>query len=185
VEAAEAHADGVLSDAERDTAHVAAVKATQALRRAIFKAPGSLKELDPRYNAAAAATRLTTAREPALMSAGQAMGHAHLAVPEKSKRGQAEYATAVIRDLFYPFGPAAADPAWLAWGGGTVVWLARAAYDARCLPEGTLDPGRLTILADALEEAGCTDTELPAHLRAPGPHVRGCFAVDLLRPDCR
>ena len=33
-------------------------------------------------------------------------------------------------------------------------------------------------LADALEKAGCTDTCLLEHLRAPGPHVRGCFALD-------
>jgi hypothetical protein len=35
-------------------------------------------------------------------------------------------------------------------------------------------------LADALEDAGCTDAELLGHLRAPGPHVRGCWAVDLV-----
>jgi hypothetical protein len=49
--------------------------------------------------------------------------------------------------------------------------------DAR-LPRGTLDKGRLALLADALEEAGCTDAELLGHLRSPAVHVRGCFAVD-------
>jgi hypothetical protein len=39
---------------------------------------------------------------------------------------------------------------------------------------------RLPLLADALEDAGCTDDELLGHLRAPGPHVRGCWAVDLV-----
>jgi hypothetical protein len=39
---------------------------------------------------------------------------------------------------------------------------------------------RLPILADALEEAGCTDTEVLAHCRGPGPHVRGCWVVDLI-----
>jgi hypothetical protein len=33
-------------------------------------------------------------------------------------------------------------------------------------------------LGDALEVSGCTDAELLAHLRSPGPHVRGCFALD-------
>jgi hypothetical protein len=28
--------------------------------------------------------------------------------------------------------------------------------------------------------AGCTDAELLGHLRSPGPHVRGCSAVDLM-----
>jgi hypothetical protein len=36
----------------------------------------------------------------------------------------------------------------------------------------------LPILVDALEEAGATG-ELVEHLRSPGPHVRGCWAVDL------
>jgi hypothetical protein len=61
-----------------------------------------------------------------------------------------------------------------------VVSLAKSAYEDRSLPEGTLDPARLTLLADALEDAGCTDAELVAHLRGPGPHVRGCWAVDLV-----
>jgi hypothetical protein len=39
---------------------------------------------------------------------------------------------------------------------------------------------RLPILADALEEAGCTDADILSHCRGPGPHVRGCWAVDLL-----
>jgi hypothetical protein len=43
-----------------------------------------------------------------------------------------------------------------------------------------LDTVRLAVLADALEEAGCADPDLLGHLRGPGPHVRGCWAVDLL-----
>jgi hypothetical protein len=39
---------------------------------------------------------------------------------------------------------------------------------------------RLPLLADALEDAGCTDAKLLDHLRGPGPHVRGCWAVDLI-----
>ena len=58
--------------------------------------------------------------------------------------------------------------------------LAQAAYEERHSSSGELDMGRLTILADALEEAGCTNADLLGHLRGPGPHVRGCFAVDLL-----
>jgi hypothetical protein len=36
----------------------------------------------------------------------------------------------------------------------------------------------LAVLGDALGEASCTDAEFLAHLRSPGPHVRGCFALD-------
>jgi hypothetical protein len=66
------------------------------------------------------------------------------------------------------------------WQTPAVVALAQAAYDDRPLPAGTLDPDRLAVLADALEEAGCTDAELLTHLRGPGPHVRGCWVVDSL-----
>jgi hypothetical protein len=43
-----------------------------------------------------------------------------------------------------------------------------------------LDTVCLAVLADALEEAGCDNADLPVHLRGPGPHVRGCWALDLL-----
>src|SRR5262249_2865626 len=80
------------------------------------------------------------------------------------------------------------------WCTSTVLALAQAAYDERQLvfmeslkreettmqDSGTLDPDRLAVLADALEEAGCLSADLLAHLRGPGPHVRGCFALDLI-----
>ena len=87
----------------------------------------------------------------------------------------------LLRDILgNPFRPATRNPAWLTWSGGAVVNLARATYEHRALPEGTLDPTRLAVLADALLDAGCGDAELLGHLRAPGPHVRGCHAVDAL-----
>src|SRR5262249_28262495 len=66
------------------------------------------------------------------------------------------------------------------WRTTAVVTLARAAYDDRVLPAGTLDPDRLAVLSDALEEAGCDNADVLAHLRGPGPHVRGCWVLDLL-----
>jgi hypothetical protein len=38
----------------------------------------------------------------------------------------------------------------------------------------------LPILADALEEAGCTDPRVLDHCRSPGSHARGCWLVDLI-----
>ena len=61
-----------------------------------------------------------------------------------------------------------------------VVRLAEAAYSDRHLPSGHLDPARLAVLADALEVAGCGDADILGHLRGPGPHVRGCWVVDLI-----
>jgi hypothetical protein len=88
---------------------------------------------------------------------------------------------ALLRDLFgNPFRPVVLDPAWLAWDGGAVVQLARSVYEERDPGSGELDRARLAVLADMLEEAGCNDAELLGHLRSARPHVRGCFAVDLL-----
>jgi hypothetical protein len=90
---------------------------------------------------------------------------------------------ALLRDLFGPLPfrllPPLA-PAWLRWDGGIVGRLAEGVYGDRRLPEGTLDPAPLTVLADALEDAGCDQADMLAHLRGPGPHVRGCWAVDLV-----
>jgi hypothetical protein len=85
----------------------------------------------------------------------------------------------VVRDLF-AHSLIFIDPVWLQWNDCVVVKLARAAYEFRSLPDGTLDASRLAVLADALEEAGCVDADLLGHLRGPGPHVRGCFALDWL-----
>jgi hypothetical protein len=84
----------------------------------------------------------------------------------------------LLRDLFgNPFRPASISPACRT---PQVVALAQAAYDQRELPAGTLDLARLAVLADALEEAGCTDSDILNHCRKPGVHVRGCWVVDLL-----
>jgi hypothetical protein len=86
----------------------------------------------------------------------------------------------LLREFFgNPFHPVSIPSAVLAWNDSTVVRLAQAAYQERHLPAGTLDSGRLAVLADALEEAGCTDADVVGHLRGPGPHVRGCWVVDL------
>jgi hypothetical protein len=87
----------------------------------------------------------------------------------------------LIREVFgNPFRPVIVHGQWWAGQGGAMSQFAPAAYEERRLPEGTLDPLRLSQLADALEDAGCTDAELLGHLRGPGPHVRGCWAVDLV-----
>jgi hypothetical protein len=89
----------------------------------------------------------------------------------------------LLRDLYgpSPFRPLLIPASVKAWNSGLVVRLARAAYDHRQLPAGTLERERLAVLADALEEAGCTDPDVLGHLREPGAvHVRSCFTLDLL-----
>jgi hypothetical protein len=84
----------------------------------------------------------------------------------------------LFRDVFgNPFRPVAGNPAWLT---PTVKGLSTAAYEERSLPSGEVEPALLAVLADALEEAGCTNIDMLSHLRGPGPHVRGCWVLDLL-----
>jgi hypothetical protein len=77
----------------------------------------------------------------------------------------------LVREVFNnPFRPITLDPTWRT---PTVVQLAQSLYDERCFED-------MPVLADALEEAGCTNGEVLDHCRSPGPHVRGCWVVDLV-----
>jgi hypothetical protein len=49
--------------------------------------------------------------------------------------------------------------------------LARHIYEER-------DFAAMPVLGDALEETGMDDAAILSHLRSPGPHGRGCFALD-------
>ena len=69
-----------------------------------------------------------------------------------------------------PFVYTVPDPGWRTTA---VLGLAAAVYEERAFD-------RLPILADALEEAGCTDPAVLAHCRRPRGHARGCWVVDLL-----
>jgi hypothetical protein len=85
----------------------------------------------------------------------------------------AEAQAELIREVFgNPFQPVFFDGA-RACNGGTVSLIADSIYADRAFD-------RLPILADALEDAGCTDAAILEHCRGPGPHVRGCWVVDLL-----
>jgi hypothetical protein len=78
---------------------------------------------------------------------------------------------ALLRDTAgNPFRPVSADPTGLT---AAAVGLAQTIYADRAFD-------RLPILADALEEAGCDNADVLAHCRGGGPHVRGCWVVDLV-----
>lgn len=79
-----------------------------------------------------------------------------------------------LYDIFgNPFRPISLDPTWLTWQDGTIPKVAQTIYDDRAFHH-------LPVLADNLEEAGCDNADLLNHCRGPGPHVRGCWVVDLL-----
>jgi hypothetical protein len=79
--------------------------------------------------------------------------------------------TTLIRCVFgNPFRPVAFDPRWRT---EDVRGLARGIFEDRAFD-------RLPLLADALMDAGCDDEQLLNHCRSEGPHVRGCWVVDLV-----
>jgi hypothetical protein len=69
-----------------------------------------------------------------------------------------------------PFRPVTFDPAWLT---STATALASQMYDSH-------DFCPMPILADALQDSGCTNEDVLSHCRGAGPHVRGCWVVDLV-----
>lgn len=73
-----------------------------------------------------------------------------------------------MHDVFPP-ATVAFDPGWRT---DAVVGLAGGMYAGR-------DFGPMPVLADALEDAGCADDAILAHCRGGGPHVRGCWVIDL------
>jgi hypothetical protein len=76
----------------------------------------------------------------------------------------------LLRDIFgNPFRPT--PPIDSGWLTPAVVGLAQRIHDDRAVD-------RLSVLADALEAAGCHDTGILGHLRDRGPHCRGCFVLD-------
>jgi hypothetical protein len=123
---------------------------------------------------AGAATRDVGAVEAA-QAAQDAARHAAWAITSLPRVHEMKAQAALLRDIvgFLPFRPTPLDPIWLSWNDGTVAKLAQAIYEERAFDH-------LPILADALEDAGCTDQDILGHCRGPGPHLLGCWVVDLL-----
>ena len=90
-----------------------------------------------------------------------------------------EEACRLLREIFGdPFHPVQLAPAWR---DPAIQELAAAAYGDPGQPLDVLDPHRLAALARALDGAEGDTAAVLSHLREPGPHVRGCWVVDLLR----
>jgi hypothetical protein len=77
----------------------------------------------------------------------------------------------LLRDVAgNPFGVSTFEPSWRS---GNVTALAETIYRQRAFD-------RMPILGDALEDAGCTNPAMLEHCRETGPHVRGCWVLDLI-----
>jgi hypothetical protein len=80
------------------------------------------------------------------------------------------YPPLVLEFFGNPFRPIVFSPEWRT---DTALALARQMYESR-------DFGAMPILADALQDAGCDSADILDHCRGDGPHVRGCWVVDLV-----
>jgi hypothetical protein len=84
---------------------------------------------------------------------------------------KADAEVTLVREIFgNPFHPVTLHQTWLT---SDVLLLARGIYKERAFD-------RMPILADALQDAGCDSNDILSHCRGPGPHVRGCWVVDLV-----
>ncbi len=86
-----------------------------------------------------------------------------------------ELPATLLRDMIgpIPFRSVQIDPAWLACSDNLVQRMAEEIYERWAID-------RLLQLAKALEEAGCDNDDILSHLRSVGPHVRGCWVIDLI-----
>lgn len=184
VEVAERFADGAASAAEFLNAEAVVRELRIALEPRWRASDGAERITLHPTHAALALAGVVCWREPQ-KAAWYAASNAHREVPYLAnpgvdvhskrhwecevaeKRAQCE----LLREIFgNPFRSVAFARDWRTDAANLV---ARRMYDSR-------DFGRMPILADALKDAGCNDEHLLSHCRNPGPHVFGCWVVDLM-----
>ena len=147
-------------EAPLDTGHISSVPAWHAAREEV--GPAAARE-------GASCCAWSTSLGPSY--GGPLVG---VTVPTHEFAAQA----ALLRDIFgNPYRPVSVPPAGKL---PEVVALARAAYEQRGLPAGTLAGRLLAAVAQALVEAGCRDADVLNHCYRCAVHVRGCWLIDLL-----
>jgi hypothetical protein len=173
IEVVERYFDGAASDRELKEAIRGASEASNSV---------DMERDGPAlYNAASAVYRTADDIVDPLTDAEEAAGEAGAAAADSEfdadendeawsrRRDEEDAAQAnLVRDIFGPFRRVSFKPTWRT---ADVRALAIGIYQDRAFE-------RLPILADALEEAGCTSAAILDHLRGGGPHVPGCWVLD-------
>ena len=146
-----------------------AVSAAQHAACSFFDAPGVRRQPEnpERYWSFASLIWLGTAAYPIGEDDIGSKGHDLIEAEQVEQ-------VRLLHDLFgNPFQPVAVNESWLTWNGGVIRRLAKTIYDERQFD-------RLPDLADVLVLAGCANADVLDHCRHPGPHVLGCWVLDLL-----
>jgi hypothetical protein len=160
---AERFADGLATEEELEAAWERAEAVSRALRDAIDAFAAGDYDMDD--------MRVGDAQEVT-----DAIGWAASTSPERTfspLRGIPGLEFLVARALREVFGPPTPPSFSRAWLTPTVTAVAQGVYADRAFD-------RLPVLADALEDAGCTDASILDHCRSGDEHARGCWVLDLL-----
>jgi hypothetical protein len=185
VELAERHADGNASPEELQQVELDLQTRLDVLEPTWRASRGAERvALQPTYAALALAKQVC--RAEAEKAAYYASSNAYLDFAAIMNPGAASYDTAfgasqraeeqaqanLLRDIFgrLPFRPISIDDSWLT---SEVIGLATTIYEQRSFD-------LLPVLGAALSDANCRDTEILGHCASKGPHVKGCFVMDLL-----
>jgi hypothetical protein len=185
VEASEEYADGLIGEEEYIGAAARAADAGHEVVRRfgaseaeVFACWAAAEASSPRIADSieyvcdqAIAASAAHALEPAssLAAVGSPDGHDARLLAARIAEGRAQ--CLLLHDLFGdPFRTTAVDPSWRT---PAALHLATVIYQGR-------EFGLMPVLGDALEEAGCTESDLLAHLRSQDDHIRGCWALDLI-----
>jgi hypothetical protein len=153
-----------------DAAEELSLRAEGAADHAAFAAANcAVAVLYPTGDAHAAARDAADQAASAVFHGATAEGHSASEARAAERFLQADLA----RDIFLPFANPRFRDALVHRDGDVLGQLVRAIYDERAFD-------RLPILADALEDAGCTDAVILDHCRGGRTHVRGCWLVDRL-----
>jgi hypothetical protein len=165
---AERFADGLAAESELQFARQQAETAA-ALAWPLWD------EGTPQAHEAIAAAAGDEALESALRASEYAAAAAHAETQDSSdwKRQQRRLAD-LLRDIFGdPFSEPIGEVVLLPNDLAIVQSIAGSIYDQACWTE-------ISVLADALQDAGCESPAILNHLCGPGPHVKGCWAIDTL-----
>jgi hypothetical protein len=172
LEVAERFADGLATDEEREAARENAGHAVAAMGdayAAAVEAPGPTGEKGEDFMYAVGVA------EAAQAAASEQPEVAFSYLPASRYDFYFAHSANILRDVFGPAIRVAFDPRWLT---PTVTALAREIYNERKFDE-------MPLLAKALEGAGCEERAILEQCRLVdhyglGPHVRGCWVLDLV-----
>jgi hypothetical protein len=159
--------------AERYADHQADRRELTAARRAVVRVMNGLTQaIGPKFLRSAAVQQVVAERIDRHNRVGEMAAMIAQSVGGQRKmQDEAAAQCAILRDMVgNPFRPVPVSPNWLTTN---VIALGQGIYDERAFD-------RMPILADALEEAGCTDASILEHCRSGREHVRGCWVVDLV-----